>query len=402
MTREEIAALAIKEIDNCKCLITELTTGFGKTKLAIDLTNHICDKVFKNDKCQTAILILVAKRVHKKTWLDEINKWGGIKSDLITIDCYESLRKHENKFYDIVIADEAHHLNSDVRRSILNTIGFDHLLCLSATMPSDLKWYLKGAYRTKLIRCSLQEAINDDVLPSPRIITIPLNLDSKHITETIVKNSKGTMTITVPYSKRWNYLRDKHNRIKIICTEKEFYEDLESQIAYWKRKTMSTNNQIFRNKWMRLCTDRLKWLSTKKNEFLKSLLEKLQNERVVTFCSSIEQTNELSNYGVNSKNTSSLNYVDDFNEGKINHITSCNILNEGVNLVNCRIGIYANLNASEIITRQRMGRLLRHTDPIVIIPYYKGTREEELLDKMLGEYDKTLITKLNSIEELAL
>lgn len=62
-----------------------------------------------------------------------------------------------------------------------------------------------------------------------------------------------------------------------------------------------------------------------------------------------------------------------------------------VNLVNCKIGIYAMLNSSERMIKQRLGRLLRHPEPIIIIPYYKGTREEDIVRKMLEDYNPDLI-----------
>ena len=46
-----------------------------------------------------------------------------------------------------------------------------------------------------------------------------------------------------------------------------------------------------------------------------------------------------------------------FNKGKIKHITACNMLHEGINLVNCKYGIFANINASEYIQIQRVGKL---------------------------------------------
>lgn len=73
-----------------------------------------------------------------------------------------------------------------------------------------------------------------------------------------------------------------------------------------------------------------------------------------------------------------------------------------VNLNNCRIGIFCNLNSSEIITKQRCGRLLRHKKPIIIIPYYMNTREEELVQKMLEEYDKELVKTIININEIIL
>ena len=75
MTREEVDKLALSTIDKTKYLILELITGFGKSKIAINLINHICDRVFKNEGSPTSVLILVAKTVHKQTWRNEIKKW---------------------------------------------------------------------------------------------------------------------------------------------------------------------------------------------------------------------------------------------------------------------------------------------------------------------------------------
>ena len=72
------------------------------------------------------------------------------------------------------------------------------------------------------------------------------------------------------------------------------------------------------------------------------------------------------------------------------------------NLTNCRIGIFCNLNSSEIIVKQRNGRLLRHKSPIIIIPYYKNTREEELITKMLEEYNKDSVKIINNIKNIQL
>ena len=91
-----------------------------------------------------------------------------------------------------------------------------------------------------------------------------------------------------------------------------------------------------------------------------------------------------------------------FNSNKIKHITACNILNEGVNLTNCRVGIFCNLNSSEIIVKQRVGRILRHKSPVIIIPYFENTREEELVQKMIEEYDKDSIIIVDSINGIKL
>ena len=164
---------------------------------------------------------------------------------------------------------------------------------------------------------------------------------------------------------------------------------------------MRTRNEALKAKWLKLAGDRLKWLSDKKMSTMQVLKEHFKNERILLFCNSIEQTEVLGNC-INSKFKSSLTTLEDFNKGKINQISAVNMLNEGCNLVNCRIGIYGNLNSSEIIVKQRLGRILRHKDPIIIIPYYKDTREEELVTKMLEDYNPELVKTINDIKEITL
>ena len=76
------------------------------------------------------------------------------------------------------------------------------------------------------------------------------------------------------------------------------------------------------------------------------------------------------------------------------------MLNEGINLTNCKYGIFANINASETIQIQRIGRALRHKEPVIIIPFFKDTREEELVHKWMENYNKDLIKWINKPEDL--
>ena len=71
-----------------------------------------------------------------------------------------------------------------------------------------------------------------------------------------------------------------------------------------------------------------------------------------------------------------------------------------MNLVNCQVGIYANLNSSDTIVKQRMGRLLRHKNPVLIVPYFVGTRDEELVGKMLENYNPELVTVINDYKKI--
>lgn len=379
MTREEVNSLALSQIDRTKYMILELITGMGKTKVAIDLINHICDRVFRNDEGPTSILILVAKTVHKQTWKDEIEKWGGIKSDYITIECYESLKNYENSYFDVVVADEMQHL-SEARLEVLESIHINEaFIGLSATIKRDMRDYFIHNHKAEVIKCGLKEAVEDEVLPEPTVYLLPLTLDTSNYTYKVKK-----------------FGRD------IITTQKGCYDSISSLIEWYKNKYFNSRNERIKNLWLSTAGKRLKWCAEQKEALVLSLLGKFKNYKTLTFCSSIEQSERLGKYNITSKNKKSLQYLEDFNNNKIKHITACAILNEGVNLTNCRIGIFCNLNSSEIITKQRSGRLLRHKSPIIIIPYFKDTREEELVEKMIEEYSKDSVKVISNLKEIAL
>lgn len=389
MTREEIT----QEILNIqsKNYLLELPTGFGKTKISIEKAKSYNPK---------SILIVVNRIVHKDVWKEEFSKWWNNCNADITITTYSSLHKYIGS-YDVCIIDEAHHL-SERCREILSNYNVEHYILLSATVNSKLKYIFNTFFHPIYFYSkTLRNAIDDDILPDPKIFLLPLYLNNNFPTETIIKNpkAKGQM-IESSWANRWTYIRQKKNPVKIYCTEAQYNQDSTGLIEFWKTRLMRTNSQIAKNKWLHLCNERLNWLSEKKIPYIIKILNRLNSKRTLTFCSNIKQTEIYGKYCINSKNKDSSKYLEMFNSGKINHITACNILNEGMNLYNCQVGIYSNLNSSEAIIKQRLGRLLRHKNPVIIIPYFKGTREEELVKKMMENYNIKLVTVVHDIKDI--
>ena len=101
-----------------------------------------------------------------------------------------------------------------------------------------------------------------------------------------------------------------------------------------------------------------------------------------------------------SKYKDSDQIYNDFNNRKINHIVSVNILNENANLTDCKYAVFANYSSSEVIGPQRLGRLLRHKSPIIIMPFYEGTREQEILENMIKDFNKDAIYTTHIINDL--
>lgn len=395
MTREEIKQEVISLSSNQ--LLLELGTGTGKSRMAIEKI-----KSWSNNKKKT-LLIVVPRNVLKENWKAEIKKWW-IHCNLdITYTTYVSLPKYKGK-WDYVIMDECHHLSERCRKS-LNDFSISYIILLSATVNKNLKEEFKKLFPSLYIyKKSLREVIDNNILPDPKVFLWPLELDNTKNTEVIWfnKNTKGPVK-ECTWIQRWHYIKQFPNcPIKVKCTEKQYILKINENIDFWKKRYLTRRQEIAKNKWLKLCGERLKWLSDKKLKYVFQLLSILKNHRTLTFCNSIEQTELLGKYCINSKSKSSMYNLDLFNRGKIKHITACNMLNEGMNLINCKVGIYANLNSSETIVKQRLGRVLRHKNPIIIVPFFKNTRDEELKNKMLEDYNPELITVMETIKELVI
>lgn len=398
MTREEVFSECLSKINKTNFLLLELPTGYGKSKLSLDLVNHLAATKYKGKKI--SMLLLVAKNVHKQTWQEEIRKWGGVEVNTIVSECYESLKKHQHEYFDIIVADEVHHLNSDLRLDSLKTLSFGNFIGLSATIPKKLKQNFLYEYHAKVVSCDLVEAIDNDILPEPQIVLLPLQIDGTKATETIELNPKAKgITYKGDFTKLWNYRKMKVHAI-VSCTAKQKLGDMNNQILFAKNRYMRSRQDFVKNKWLFMCGERIKYLANLKNDIVKQILLKLKSDRSITFCKTIDQAEYLGKYCIHSKNKDSDQIYKDFNDKKINHITSVNILNENANLVDCKYAVFANYSASETIGPQRIGRSLRHKSPVIIMPYYENTREQEIIEEMLEDFDKDCIKRVHSVSEL--
>lgn len=400
MTREQIYQECVNKIAKTNCLLMELATGTGKSKQSIDLCNYLFSSNQYQDKREITILLLVDKRVHKQTWKEEIGKWGGIHHPSakvnIRMECYKSLHKCCDDRWDIVIGDEVHHL-SEARQRILKAMRFGYFIGLSATIPQKLKMWFKYNYHSQVVSCDIIEAIDSEVLPEPTILLFPLQVENTRMSETIELNPKAKGTVVHgEYKDYWKLKKQKVHAI-IKCTQKQKLMDLDKSIEWYKKKAMS-GNQAMKQSWLYLCGKRLEFLADCKLQWVKLILHHLDKERTITFCKTIAQTEQLGKNCIHSQNKDATQVYEDFNAKKIDHITAVNILNENANLVDCHYGIFCNITSSEIITQQRQGRLLRHKDPIMVIPYYVGTREEKLVKKGIEGFK--VVKTIHSISEI--
>lgn len=395
MTRDEIKEEILKV--NSNNILMLLATSVGKSKLALDYLTSLYN--LNPGK----LLIVVPRNVLIDNWKEEMKKWGSydLLMPITTFVTYVSLPKINMKDYTWTIYDECHHLSSRCLDHIYNNTTICNIL-LSATVKKNHLIQLKQCFSNLYIfKLQLKEAIDNNILPDPKVYLLPLYLDNTKQEFTIIKNKGKQKKIIVNYNEHKKYIFNneyKDYEIIILCTQKQYYDNLNALIYYYKKKSYI---RVYKNKWLKLCSDRLKWLSEQKTEYTKELLKILDNYRTLTFCCSIDQTEKLGEHCINSKNKKSIDILNNFQEHKINHITACDMLNEGMNLKDCQVGIFTSLHSSDIIIAQRNGRLLRHKNPIFVIPYFVNTREEEIVNNMLIDYNKDLVNTTN-INELSL
>ena len=403
MTREEIYSKCVEEIAKTNCLLMELATGTGKTRLSLMLSNHLLESQWYQQAKTINILIMVAKRVHKQTWTDEIEKWGGINHPTASInickECYESLHKHCDEHWDIIILDECHHIGSQARMDALKTIKYGYIIGLSATIPRNIKAFFRFNYHSQVVSCDIIEAIDSEVLPEPTILLFPLQVESSRISEVLELHPKAPGPVVHCDYKDLKKYKFKNVHVLCNCTQEQKLREIDSLISWFKSKAM-TGNQAMKQTWLYFCGKRLEFLADCKLQWVKLILHHLDKERTITFCKTISQTEQLGKNCIHSQNKDATKVYDDFNNKKIHHITAVNILNENANLVDCKYAIFANLSSSEVVIPQRIGRSMRHKQPVIIFPYYKGTREEEILQKMLEGFNKDFIKVIHSIKEI--
>ena len=404
MTRDEIQSRAVHLISLHDRLLLSWATGVGKTLGFIKIQE------FLNAQ---ETWIVVAEVAHIKNWEDEYKKHG--KEHLLNktrIFCYASLKNNLNAKIDLLCLDEGHHATSELRLDHLSSISATKIVALTATLSQEKRWSLEGLFgRFNLFSITLKQAIAWGIIPEPKVFIIPLELnkvDKNCKLEQSWGKKKERVEIECDYLDRWNYIKfkDKYPNVTLTlrCTEwqKNFYYNEQSE--YWRKMYMRSRQEFQKVKWLLTGAERKRFLGNIKSEKVKPFIEKLSTKRYICFCTSIEQAEYLGgNNAIHSKmdEGTPAESIEAFNNGVIDNLFVVGMLQEGQNLNNIEAGIIIQLDNEDRPFVQKSGRALRAKEPILLVFYYKDTRDEEYLAKILEgiepEYVR-IVTDVNEIE----
>lgn len=405
MTREELQIQTLSLIKQSNRVALQWCTGLGKSKMAIDMANYLVNKEFEECGKSLNVLLVVAETAHKSNWKMEFEKWG-LKTDNIVMECYASLKKYRNSYWDLVIFDEAHHLGSALRMDVLTELHAQNIILLSATLSDQVMQAVTevfGEFVTSKV--TLKEAIEWGILPQPKVYLIPLTLDSTYPNCTIIEEwgkKEKRVTYKCKFHERWEYLRNKNKypnvTLEIACTQQQKYDYLSDQFEYWRSQFFRTRQEFIKNKWLQVGSKRKRFLGESKTDAIRLLLHKIQDKRFICFCTSIEQAELLGGKNaIHSKKDNSFNIIDDFNTKKIDNLFAVGMLQEGQNLTDIEAGVIVQLDGQERAFVQKFGRSLRATDPVQFIFYYKDTRDTEYLENVLEGIDSEYITEVDNL-----
>ena len=364
-------------------ILLEHVTGAGKSLSAINLQARMDSK---------KTFICVAEIAHIQNWKDEYIKHGYEHLlESTEIFCYASLKNYANKNADLLILDEIHHAFSQTRTFLLTSLRVKRVIGLSATLEDEHKYLFNDIFKNMAIyTITMEEAIEMEILPKPKVYLIALELDNSKKSETIeFKRGRNINEIHCDYLQRNTYIyaKNKYPTLNLIihCTQQEKYDYIDAE---YNRAAMYK-----RTGWLRYGGIRKRYLSDCKTEKIKELCERLQGDgkRFICFCGSIEQAEEISpRNSIHSKKESN-SILKRFNRKEINSIYAVKKLVEGVNLVDINSAIIGQLDGTERPFIQMTGRSLRADFPEVYVLYFTGTKDDDYLKNVTNNISEEYV-----------
>lgn len=359
MTRDELQSKATGILERDKRLICQWCTGCGKTKIVVN---------FVERHPQAIVLVLVPEQNNIQNWRDEFTKFDVLDWN-VTVICYASFHKYTNTYWDLVVFDEAPHVDTDLRKAICKSVKAEHVLALGAVLSDDEKNTLETMYgKFTISHVSLSRAIQLGYLPMPSISVLHITLDDTQ-------------------------LKYMHKGVKV--TAKGMYDILQSEVKAATGAYAMKASYPNKMKMLKAGSARKRFLGEMKEDSIRRICQHLKDKkkRFICFCSSIKQAEILGKENAfTSKTPASMKLLERFNAGEIASLYVVGKLIEGQNLNNIECGVLGQLGGTDRITVQSLGRIMRSKNPVVFVPIFDDTKDigflRTLTDNVPNEYIK--------------
>lgn len=358
-----------KEIEDLwwvdKCGTVEACTGFGKTRIAINLINRILPEV-------SSIIVIVPTVYLKDQWSNLIPNSDKIKVKVI------NTAVSEKEDCDFLILDEFHCYASSERRSIFD-IGYKYILGLTATvarLDGEHEYLLEKVPVISTV--SLRDAIRNKWIAQYKEYVIQIPVDLKEYNKLNKTFNSNFAYFNYDFNEAMSALGTKnHPHIK---------EAVRWRWAMQERKDFVYNHPY-------------------KIKVAKEIIAARSDSKIITFSQSIQMAESLDGKAYHSGlSKGKRKQIElDFISGVINQINTAKAMDLGADVPGVNLGICLSGSSSPTQYKQRLGRCIRKEEDKMSEFFtlcLLGTQEESWIRKATG--GSGIIIPYNNLPEILL
>ena len=363
-------------------------TGFGKTRLALDLADAF---ISKNPQAQ--LLVVVPTQVLKDQWITQIDERGlGLN---ICVEVINTVIKYDWTV-DMLILDEAHRAAAQQMIQIFDKVQYSYILCLTGTMERlDMRHLLLSKYAPICDRITLEEAEKEGWVAVHKEYAVMLNVD---LTEYNQWNSR--------FNKAFAFFNFEFDVAMKAATDYTIRSKIAKQLGVDVKMVSAMGMEFVRS-----LKARKEFIMNhpKKIEIARKIIEARKNHKIITFSGTIKQSEAIgTGWVMHSKKSKKLNAetIEQFNKAQCGVLNTSKAADEGVDIAGVDTEIILHTDSSKIRKGQRLGRAVRFEEGKVAEIFtliIAGTQEtkwlansrtskvititEEQLDKVLAGED---------------
>lgn len=386
MTRNERQRMSAQKWLNNKGIGSIVgATGYGKTRIAINLLTKIREKY-----PTLSILVIVPTDVLKKQWIMQLTAYDIVFN--VQVEIVNTVVKHSWNC-DVLIIDEIHHLGSTLFSTVFEKVKYHKILGLTATMERlDGKEVYITKYCPVVDEVTITEcAINGWISSYSKYkVFVDVDLEAYNI-----MNREYTDHFSF-----FNY--DYELAMKMIGPSGYKY-----RLAYRDFRYTGNDPEIKKSCLQEITLHAMGLIRTiqERKQFIYNHISKLEiaelilnnrlDSKIITFSKSVKMARTLQKvrgevYAGKMSKKQEIKVIEDFNSLETGVLHTCIKANEGMDVKGLSVGIVLGLDSSHTKALQQLGRIIRaedgkHAEMFILV--LRGTVEEKWFEKCNPEKD---------------
>lgn len=338
-TRQKLAIKRWSENNGCGTLI--LPTGFGKTRIALTISQLLTQK-----NPDFKILVVVPTDNLKNQWLKQLIEWKLLKN--VTVEIINTAIKKVQHF-DLLICDEAHRYASDSFSKLFDVIYYKMILCLTGTLERlDGKEELIKTHAPVCDAVTRDEAIENEWLADFKNYLVMIDVDLKEYKQWDQIFNQCFSILNFDFNLGMRLMKDTIFRRKYAKQTKMDYNILTGVVMKWMKAMRKRKEFVLSH--------------PKKIEITKKILNARKDKKSITFCNTIKDAESIKmGYVLHSKQKKKENeaILEKFAKDSCGVINSSKALNTGTDIPGLSVGIMLANTSSKITKQQSIGRCIR-------------------------------------------